>query len=130
MSLSAGTPPQVPDYAREALQALDLPTGRFVALVPLAQLVGADPRAALAQLQPQGDKALAYLGSPREGLLPLVHVAAVPGWLEGLPVAAAPHSERRAALLALWPALLVEWPLELLHVLPVVPLGGAAQAQG
>lgn len=129
MSPPAGTPPPIPDYAREALQALDLPTGRFVALVPLAQLVGADPREALAALQPQGEKALAYLGSPREGLLPLVHVNAVPGWLEGLEAAAPPYPDRRAALLSLWPALLAAWPPELLHVLPP-GYGGVAQAQG
>lgn len=126
MSLPVTTPPSIPDYAREALQALDLPTGRFVALVPLAQLVGADPRAALAALQPQGEKALAYLGSPREGLLPLVHVSAVPAWLQGLAAAEPPHAERRTALLALWPALLDAWPPELLHVLPAgAPIGVA-----
>ena len=129
MSLPVATPPAIPDYAREALQALDLPTGRFVALVPLAQLCGADPRAALAELQPQGERALAYLGSPREGLLPLVHVNAVPTWLskrtEGGPV----QVERRAALLALWPALLEAWPPELVHVLPP-GYANAAQALG
>ncbi|MFO0579151.1 MAG: hypothetical protein U1A78_34550 [Polyangia bacterium] len=128
MSRPAG-PPQIPDYAREALQALDLPTGRFVALVPLAQLVGADPRAALAALQPLGEKALAYLGSPREGLLPLVHVEAVPAWLAGLTEGEPVQVERRAALRALWPALLAAWPPELVHVLPA-GYGAVAQAQG